>query len=83
LVGGGSYSPDFAYLIKQVDGGQTLSLVVEAKSKDEGDLSANEAKKIAHAESFFNSGGTGNLVKFETQLKGGTISEMIKKALAS
>ena len=83
LVGGGSYSPDFAYLIKQDDGGQTLSLVVEAKGKDEGDLSASEAKKISHAESFFNSGGTGDLVRFETQLKGSHISDMIKKALAS
>ena len=83
LVSGGSYSPDFAYLVRQDDGGQTLSLVVEAKSKDEGDLSANEAKKISHAESFFNSGGTGDLVRFETQLKGSDISDMIKKALAS
>lgn len=81
LVGGGSYSPDFAYLIKKGDGGQTLSLVVEAKNKDEGDLSANEAKKIKHAESFFNSGDTTELVKFETQLKGVQIAEMIKKAL--
>lgn len=83
LVGGGSYSPDFAYLIKQGDGGQTLSLVVEAKSKDEADLSANEAKKISHAETFFNSVGKGHLVKFETQLRGEHISDIIKRALAS
>jgi len=45
LVVGGSYLPDFAYLIKQGDGGRTLSLVAEAKSKEKGGLSVNEAKK--------------------------------------
>ena len=83
LVGGGSYSPDFAYLIKQIDGSQALSLVVESKSKDEGDLSANEAKKISHAEQFFNSGGQNLRVKFETQLKGEQISDIIHQALSS
>ena len=83
LVGGKSYSPDFAYLIKQGSGSQTLSMVVEAKNKNDGGLSLNEKKKIEHAESFFNVGGVMERVRFETQLKGEKISDMIQKALAS
>ncbi len=81
LVGGGSYSPDFAYLVKQKDGSQTLSLVVEAKDKGRLDLSKNEDKKIKHAEAFFNSSDADSRIKFETQLKGDQISSIIERAL--
>lgn len=53
LVGGHSYSPDFAYVVKTKDGKTCLNLVVETKDKAENDLAVNESQRIQHAERFF------------------------------
>jgi type III restriction enzyme len=81
LLGGGSYSPDFAYLINSSDGQSQLSLVVETKGKDEVNLAELEKKKIKHAEQYFNQGDALAKVRFETQLQGSEMMNIIEKAL--
>ena len=81
LVGGGSYSPDFAYVLNSSDGQSQLNLVVETKGKDEVNLADLEKKKIEHAERYFNQGDALAKVRFETQLHGSKIMEIIENAL--
>ncbi len=82
LVGGGSYSPDFAYVLKTNDGKSQLSLVVETKGKDKINLDNLEDIKIKHAEAYFNQSGMSHSVKFETQLQNKEIIKIIEDALA-
>lgn len=81
LVGGGSYSPDFAYVLKSSAGQDQLGLVVETKGKDGIDLGELEAQKIKHAQSYFGLKFEGMDVRFETQLSGTEIRDLIKKVL--
>ena len=81
LVGGTSYSPDFAYVIKTSDGKNILNLVVETKGKVEDDLGANEKQKIEHAKRFFNDAAGGLNIYFETQLKNKAIQQLIEYAI--
>ncbi|MGE0738449.1 type III restriction-modification system endonuclease [Sulfurimonas sp.] len=78
VAGGGTYSPDFAYVLKNKDGKQTLNLIVETKNKDKRDLYTDEKKKIAHAQEFFKSVNSDIEVKFESQFKSEKIKEIIK-----
>ncbi|MDD4505195.1 MAG: type III restriction-modification system endonuclease [Sulfurospirillaceae bacterium] len=80
VAGGGTYSPDFAYVIKHANGDKKLHLVVETKNKEERDLQREEEQKIKHAEKLF-----GNHVKiaFKTQFKDDEIKEIIKEAIVS
>jgi len=48
VAGGGTYSPDFAYVIKSKDGKKKLHLIVETKDKGERDLFDDEKQKIEH-----------------------------------
>ncbi len=86
LVGGGSYSPDFAYLVKTNDGKSQLSLVVETKGKDKINFGNLEYRKIKHAEAYFNQSGNqsgmSHSVKFETQLQNKEITKIIQDTLA-
>ncbi|BAS67568.1 type III restriction-modification system endonuclease [Bathymodiolus septemdierum thioautotrophic gill symbiont] len=79
VVGGFSYSPDFAYVVKDIQGNQTLNLIVETKDKAKRDLSSDESQKIKHAEQFFNNIGNNVKVKFETQFSGNKILEIIQE----
>ena len=81
LIGGGSYSPDFAYVLKSSDGQSQLGLVVETKGKTAIDLAELEAQKIRHAESYFGLKTSGIDVRFETQLSGKSIQDIVKDAL--
>ena len=81
LVGGGTYSPDFAYVVKTSDGKSKLNLIVETKGKDEIDLGAAEAKRIKHAEKYFNRDGQTTKVVFRRQLKAEQIAKTIKDAI--
>lgn len=78
LVGGGSYSPDFAYVIKTKDGKSLLNLIVETKGKDEINLNKNEIARIKHAETYF---GKSTKIIFKTQLQNMKIKELIEEAL--
>ena len=81
LVGGYSYSPDFAYVLKMADGKSALNLVVEAKDKTELGLGGDEAQRIKHAEAFFNQLGTDVKVSFKSQLQNGKIVDLIRQAI--
>lgn len=81
LVGGGTYSPDFAYVVKSTDGLTELNLVVESKNKKEIVLSSVENQKIKHAEAFFNQLGNSVEVRFKKQLPKDQIINLIKDTL--
>ena len=84
VAGGGTYSPDFAYVIELTNGKKQLNLVVESKGKEkDSDLSEGEKKKINHAKNFFNQLNKNNSdtkleIRFKTQLQTKTISDLIK-----
>lgn len=80
LVGGGTYSPDFAYVVKSADNSIALNLVVESKDKTELGLAGDETQKIKHAEAFFNQVQTDIKVVFKKQLKDSKMIELIKQA---
>ena len=83
LVGGGSYSPDVAYVLQSSTGHPQLGLVVETKGKSEIELAELEAQKIKHAESYFGQKFDGIDIRFETQLSGKSMQEIVKIALSS
>ena len=83
LIGGGSYSPDFAYVLESSTGHSQLGLVVETKGKDEIDLGEIETQKIKHAAASFGQKSLGLEVKFETQLSGENIKDIVKEALSA
>lgn len=80
LVGGHTYSPDFAYVVKNLDGKTKLNLVVETKDKTEFGLGGDEAKRIQHAEAFFNQMGSPITVHFKKQLQNKKMVDLIKDA---
>jgi type III restriction enzyme len=83
LIGGGSYSPDFAYVLKSSNGQSQLGLVVETKGKSENNLATLEAHKIKHAEAYFGEDAAGIDVRFETQLSDRKITEIISEVLSA
>ena len=75
IIGGKSYSPDFAYIVKDNnDNAKKICFVVETKNKEEKDLSDEEKVKIKMAEKFFN-----EKIKiiFKKQLKNDLIKNII------
>ena len=82
VAGGGTYSPDFAYVIKDVKGKRTLHLIVETKGKDEEDLAKTEEKKIAHAQALFAHLSEDVKIEFRKQLKGKEIVKIIEGVMA-
>jgi len=83
LVGGGTYSPDFAYVLKSADGKNALNLVVESKDKTEVGLATEEAQKIKHAEAFFNQLDKNIKISFKKQLQDKKMVELIKEVAAN
>lgn len=84
LVGGHSYSPDFAYVVKTKDGQTCLNLVVETKDKTENDLAVNESQRIKHAEHFFAQvAGQAIKIQFRKQLSNQKMLQVIGQALAN
>ena len=81
LAGGGTYSPDFAYVIKDKEGNSNLNLIVETKGKDEIDLGKREEQKIKHAENFYNSQDLSTKVVFKRQLHTDKITKILKEAI--
>lgn len=78
VAGGGTYSPDFAYVVERKDGKKSLSFVVETKDKDERDLYKDEEQRIKHAEELFNQLNPGIEIVFKTQFKSQHMVELIK-----
>jgi type III restriction enzyme len=81
VAGGGTYSPDFAYVVKTTEGKKTLNLIVETKDKDKRDLFTDEKQKIKHAETLFNRLNPNVDIVFETQFKAQKMVDIIKQAL--
>ncbi|PSM51759.1 type III restriction/modification system, restriction subunit [Campylobacter blaseri] len=81
IVGGKSYSPDFAYVLTFENGKKQLNFIVETKNVlDEDALRKEEIQKIKHAEVFFN----GDIkIKFRTQFSNDKINELIKEIIKS
>ena len=75
IIGGKSYSPDFAYVIKDSkDNAKKICFVVETKDKEQKDLSEEEKIKIKMAEKFFNEKIK---VIFKKQLRNNKIKDII------
>jgi type III restriction enzyme len=85
VPGGGSYSPDFAYVIKLNDGDKKLHLIVETKGKEEIDLSGKETAKMSSAEKLFQDAQKifgGNVeIHFKKQLSNKKITDLIREIL--
>ena len=78
VAGGGTYSPDFAYIVK-TDSGETLNLILESKNvSDSHELRQEEQQKIKHAEHLFAEISHDVNVKFQTQFKGEDIATLLK-----
>lgn len=83
VAGGGTYSPDFAYIVK-TSGGERLNLVVESKGvAGESHLRQTEQQKIRHAERWFKTLNQcqGIEVKFVTQFESESIKKIVEQAL--
>ena len=78
VAGGFTYSPDFAYIIKDNAGNKSLSLIVETKNKAKRDLYIDEKQKIKHAEKLFSNSDVGFSVKFKTQFDNDAITDILK-----
>lgn len=82
VAGGGTYSPDFAYVVEYGDDKKQLNFIIETKDKDKRSLFTDEKKKIKHAQKLFNSlNDDGFEVRFETQFSDTTIKEILQNAL--
>ncbi len=79
VAGGGSYSPDFAYIVKTAKG-EILNFIIETKDVESSDnLRKQEESKINHAMKMFEALGETVNVKFETQFKYQQIQALIAK----
>jgi restriction endonuclease len=74
---------EFRGVAQSSTGHSQLGLVVETKGKDEISLGKIEVQKIGHAESYFGNNSLEINVRFETQLSGVSIHDIIKEALAA
>ncbi|MDR7207960.1 type III restriction-modification system endonuclease [Priestia megaterium] len=83
VINGQTYSPDFAYVVKQKDGKTKLNIVIESKNKEERFLAKDEQDKIALANRFFDAINDSDVkVVFETQLQGKRITNIISNILS-
>mgnify|MGYP006873035133 FL=1 len=82
-IAGGTYSPDFMYVVKRKDGTRELNVIVETKDVEkESDLRDLEKRKIACAEDFFaQMQKDGMNIRFVKQLKKNDMSGLLKNVL--
>ena len=77
MPGGKSYSPDFAYVIKNMEGSvKGLYFVVETKDKEGKYLFEEENRKIEYARNLF---GNNLKIMFKKQLKNQKIKDIINE----
>lgn len=81
IAGGGTYSPDFAYIVEYESGKKTLNLLIETKDKANYTLSEEEQRKIKHAELLFQNVRDDVEVIFKTQFESEKVVEIIRTAL--
>ncbi len=82
-IAGGTYSPDFMYVVKKANGEKELNIVVETKDvENKSTLRGAEAAKIKCAEIFFkNLSEQGYNVHFRTQLNNKKMLQIVKEVL--
>lgn len=82
-ITGGTYSPDFMYVVKKSNGDKELNIVVETKDvENKSTLRGVEAAKIKCAEIFFkNLSAQGYNVHFRTQLNNKKMLQIVKDVL--
>lgn len=81
IAGGGTYSPDFAYIVEFESGKKTLNLLIETKDKANYTLSEQEQQKIKHAELLFKNVRDDVEVIFKTQFESEKVVEIIKNVI--
>ncbi|ARD29859.1 restriction endonuclease subunit R [Acinetobacter lactucae] len=81
IAGGGTYSPDFAYIVEFESGKKTLNLLIETKDKESYTLSEEEQRKIKHAELLFKNAREDIEVIFKTQFESSKIVEIIQQVI--
>jgi len=83
IIGGGTYSPDFMYVVKDKSGNKTLNIIIETKDvENRSNLRDNEKMKINNAKFFFeNLELDGYNVKFRDQLNNNSIRNIINDVL--
>ncbi len=82
-IDGGTYSPDFMYVVKKANGEKELNIVVETKDvENKSTLRGVEAAKIKCAEIFFNNlSAQGYNVHFRTQLNNRKMLQIVKEII--
>lgn len=82
-IAGGTYSPDFMYVVKKANGDKELNIVVETTDvENKSTLRGVEAAKIKCAEVFFkNLSAQGYNVHFRTQLNNKKMLQIVKDVL--
>ena len=82
-IAGGTYSPDFMYVVKKANGDKELNIVFETKDvENKSTLRGVEAAKIKCAEIFFkNLSAQGYNVHFRTQLNNKKMLQIVKEVV--
>lgn len=82
-IAGGTYSPDFMYVVKKANGEKELNIVVETKDvENKSTLRGAEAAKIKCAAIFFkNLSDQGYNVHFRTQLNNKKMLQIVKEVI--
>lgn len=82
-IAGGTYSPDFMYVIRKTNGEKELNIVVETKDvENKSTLRGVEKAKIKCAEVFFrNLSAQGYNVHFRTQLNNKKMLQIVKEVI--
>jgi len=83
VAGGGTYSPDFAYVVEYDNGQKTLNLIVETKDTDKSSLRNEEKQKINHAEALFHGFDDKFKLSFQTQFKNETIKDIMLQIISN
>ena len=83
-ITGGTYSPDFMYVVKRKDGTKDLNVVIETKDVEgKSDLRGTEAVRIECAEVFFEMlSNDGYKVHFCKQLNNKQMAQIIKEIVS-
>lgn len=78
---GGTYSPDFMYVVQRKDGSKELNIVIETKDiRQESELRGTEKAKIKSADVFFNQLKLdGYQVHYRRQIQGKSIQQLINE----
>lgn len=82
-ISGGTYSPDFMYVVKRNNGDKELNIVVETKDvENKSTLRGVEEAKIKCAEVFFdNLSAQGYRVYFHKQLNSKKMLQIVKEVI--